>query len=85
MRKLAKRGGRMKVVRYNLAHYLDTHGITRYRLAQRTGIQYHIIDDYYKNRVTRLDTGNLGRILDVLDCRLEDILTVDEIEENIKQ
>ena len=75
----------MKVVRYNLAHYLDTHGITRYRLAQRTGIQYHIIDDYYKNRVTRLDTGNLGRILDALDCRLEDILTVDEIEENIKQ
>ena len=85
MMKLARRGGRMKVVRYNLAHYLDTHGITRYRLAQRTGIQYHIIDDYYKNRVTRLDTGNLGRILDALDCRLEDILTVDEIEENIKQ
>ena len=74
----------MKVVRYNLAHYLDTHGITRYQLARQTGIQYHIIDDYYKNRVTRLDTGNLGRILDVLDCRLEDILTVEEIEDTKK-
>ena len=81
MMKLVREGGMMKVVRYNLAHYLDTHGITRYQLAQRTGIQYHIIDDYYKNRVTRLDLGNLGRILDALDCRLEDILAVDEIED----
>lgn len=85
MMKLVREGGMMKVVRYNLAHYLDTHGITRYQLAQRTGIQYHIIDDYYKNRVTRLDLGNLGRILDALDCRLEDILAVDEIKEDAKQ
>lgn len=85
MMKLVREGGMMKVVRYNLAHYLDAHGITRYQLAQRTGIQYHIIDDYYKNRVTRLDLGNLGRILDALDCRLEDILAVDEIEEDAKQ
>lgn len=85
MMKLVREGGMMKVVRYNLAHYLDTHGITRYQLAQRTGIQYHIIDDYYKNRVTRLDLGNLGRILDALDCRLEDILAVDELEEDTKQ
>ena len=34
--------------------------------------------------MTRLDTGNLGRILDVLDCRLEDILTVEEIEDTEK-
>ena len=68
----------MKIVRYCLAEYLDTHGISRYELAKQTGIQYHVIDGYYKNKVTRLDTFNLGRILDALDCELTDILTVEE-------
>ena len=45
----------MKVVRLCLAKYLDTKGISRYELAKRTGIQYHVIDGYYKNKVYRLD------------------------------
>ena len=43
----------MKVVRLCLAKYLDTKGISRYELAKRTGIQYHVIDGYYKNKVYR--------------------------------
>ena len=38
----------MKVVRFCLADYLDANGISRYNLAKRTGIQYHVIDSYYK-------------------------------------
>ena len=68
----------MKIVRYCLAEYLDPHGISRYELAKKTVIQYHVIDGYYKNKVTRLDTFNLGKILEVLGCGLEDILTVEE-------
>ena len=63
----------MKVVRFCLADYLDTNGISRYSLAKRTGIQYHVIDSYYKNK-----GYNLGRIIQALDCQLTDILTVVE-------
>ena len=68
----------MKVVRLCLAKYLDTKGISRYELAKRTGIQYHVIDGYYKNKVYRLDGYNLGRIIEALDCQLTDILAVVE-------
>ncbi len=68
----------MKVVRFCLAEYLDRAGISRYALAQRTGIQYHVIDSYYKNKVCRLDGYNLGRIIEALDCQLTDILTIVE-------
>ena len=49
----------MKVVRFCLADYLDTNGISRYSLAKRTGIQYHVIDSYYKNKVYRLDGASV--------------------------
>lgn len=68
----------MKVVRFCLAEYLDRAGVSRYALAKRTGIQYHVIDSYYKNKVYRLDGYNLGRIIEALDCQLTDILTVVE-------
>lgn len=68
----------MKVVRFCLAEYLSVNGISRYELAKRTGIQYHVIDSYYKNKVYRLDGYNLGRILEALNCQLTDILTVAE-------
>lgn len=68
----------MKVVRFRLAEYLDRTGISRYALAKRTGIQYHVIDSYYKNKVYRLDGYNLGRIIEALDCQITDILTVVE-------
>ena len=68
----------MKVVRFCLAEYLDANDISRYNLAKRTGIQYHVIDSYYENKVCRLDSYNLGRIIEALDCQLTDILTVVE-------
>ena len=68
----------MKVVRFCLAEYLDANCISRYNLAKRTGIQYHVIDSYYKNKVCRLDGYNLGRITYALDCLLTYILTVVE-------
>ncbi len=53
---------------------LKSAGVTRYELAKRTGIQYQIIDNYYKNRVKRYDSFVLDRICEALDCRIEDII-----------
>ncbi len=48
--------------------------LTRYELAKRTGIQYQIIDKYYKNNVKRYDGYILDRICAALDCGVGDIL-----------
>ena len=53
---------------------LEKMDISRYELAKRTGIQYQIIDNYYKNRVKRYDSYVLERICDALDCTIGDII-----------
>ncbi len=53
---------------------LQKQNITRYELAKRTGIQYQIIDNYYKNKVKRYDSYVLDRICDALNCKVEDII-----------
>lgn len=63
------------MVQITLDTALTKHQISRYELAKRTGIQYHIIDKYFKNKVVRYDSFVLDRICTVLDCRIEDILT----------
>lgn len=53
---------------------LEKSKISRYELAKRTGIQYQIIDNYYKNKVKRYDSYVLDRICNALDCKIEDII-----------
>lgn len=63
------------MVKITLEAALAERGMSRYELAKRTGIQYHIIDKYYKNKVVRYDSFVLDRICTVLDCGIEDIIT----------
>lgn len=62
------------MIRLTLDNALDKRGITRYELAKRTGIQYQIIDNYYKNKVKRYDSDILDRICAALDCTVADII-----------
>lgn len=62
------------MVRITLDSVLEQTGISRYELAKRTGIQYQIIDNYYKNRVKRYDSYVLDRICDALECSISDII-----------
>lgn len=62
------------MIRISLDHALNERNISRYELAKRTGIQYQIIDNYYKNRVKRYDALVLERICDALDCTIEEII-----------
>ena len=55
--------------------YLEKQGITRYELAKRTGIKYQIIDNYYKNKVTRYDREILDKICLALSCNVSDIIS----------
>lgn len=64
----------MSQVRLKLEETLSSKGITRYELAKRTEIRYQIIDNYYKNKVTRYDSYVLARICHALNCNINDIL-----------
>lgn len=62
------------MIRLTLDNALDKRGITRYELAKRTGIQYQIIDNYYKNKVKRYDSDILDRVCMALNCSISDII-----------
>ena len=62
------------MVQVKLDMLLQQHKMSRYELAKRTGIQYQIIDNYYKNRVKRYDSYVLDRICDTLNCQIGDII-----------
>lgn len=53
---------------------LKQKNVSRYELSKRTGIQYQVIDNYYKNKVKRYDAYVLSRICEAIDCKIEDII-----------
>ena len=62
------------MVKLTLNTLIDSMGITRYELAKRTGIRFHIIDNYYKNKVVRYDSDVLSKICSALECDIVDII-----------
>ena len=62
------------MVKIILDTLLDSRKISRYELSKKTGIQYHIIDKYYKNKVVRYDGYVLDRICMALNCDIGDII-----------
>ena len=64
------------MIRVCLDKALEKYNISRYEIAKRTGIQYQIIDNYYKNKVKRYDSYILERICVALDCDINEIIEV---------
>ncbi len=62
------------MVRLTLDKRLEQSGMTRYELAKKTGIIYHVIDSYYKNKITRYDSYLLNKMCEALDCDISDII-----------
>ena len=62
------------MIRVCLDSLLAERNMSRYELAKRTGVQYQIIDNYYKNKVKRYDSYVLERICVALDCETGDII-----------
>ncbi len=63
------------MIKIILSDTLQNKNITRYELAKRTGIQYQIIDNYYKNKVVRYDSYVLDKICKALDCNITEIIS----------
>ncbi len=64
----------MKMITLTLDRVLQSRNMTRYELAKRTGIQYQIVDNYYKNKVKRYDSYILDRMCEALDCSIQELI-----------
>ncbi len=62
------------MIRICLDKALKKYNISRYELAKQTGIQYQIVDNYYKNKVKRYDSFVLERICNFLNCEIAEII-----------
>ena len=62
------------MIKLTLDRALRQRNMTRYQLAKISGIQYPIVDKYYKNQVVRYDGYVLDRICAALDCDISDII-----------
>ena len=62
------------MIRLTVDKALEKYGLTRYELGKRTGIQYQISDNYYKNKVKRYNSDILDRICGALNCQISDII-----------
>lgn len=66
------------MVRITLDTALKKAKMSRYELSKRTGIQYQIIDNYYKNKVVRYDSYLLDKICTALACEISDIINYEK-------
>lgn len=66
------------MIKIILKDTLESYNITRYELAKRTGIQYQIIDNYYKNKVVRYDSYVLDKICSALNCDISKIIAYEK-------
>lgn len=62
------------MIKLTLDRYLQKNNITRYELSKKSGINFPIIDKYYKNKVMRYDSYVLDRICTALNCQIYDIM-----------
>ena len=62
------------MIKLNVDKYLIKHNVTRYELSKRTGVRFQIVDNYYKNKVTRYDSDILDRFCKALGCDVSELI-----------
>lgn len=65
-----------KSIRITLDELLSKAGISRYALSKQTGIAFQTIDNYYKNKVVRYDSGVILKICIALNCDVGDMIKI---------
>lgn len=71
-------------VRIKLEELIEESGLSKNMLSHRAEMQRTQINNYCKNRITRLDIDVLGRLCTVLNCEIGDLLEFVPPEEKEK-
>ncbi len=61
-------------IKIKLEELIKEKGISKNKLSHKAEMQRTQINNYCKNKITRLDTDVLARICSVLDCSIDDLL-----------
>ena len=61
-------------IHIKLDELLKDSGLSKNMLSHRAEMQRTQINNYCKNKITRLDTDVLGRLCTVLNCEIGDLL-----------
>ena len=57
-----------------LDELIEKKGLSKNKLSHKAEMQRTQINNFCKNKITRLDVDVLARICTVLECRIEDLL-----------
>ena len=61
-------------IKIKLEELIKEKGISKNKLSHKAEMQRTQINNYCKNKITRLDTDVLARICTVLECEIGDLL-----------
>ena len=54
--------------------YLRAHGVSKNKICQNCGLQRTQLNNYCKNKVSRVDLAILSKLCDYLDCSVSDLI-----------
>lgn len=69
-------------IRIKLNELLKESGMSKNKLSHKAEMQHTQINNFCKNKVTRLDTDVLARICTALNCTISDLLEYIPPEDN---
>ncbi len=71
---LYKGGGEVSHIEIKLEEYLKTNGISKNKVCENCGLQRTQLNNYCKNKVSRVDLTILAKLCDYLGCSVSDLI-----------
>ena len=68
----------MSTIRIDIESVLKEKGMSKTQLCYDCRLQRTQLNNYCKNKVSRIDLHTIAKVCDCLDCKIEDILILEK-------